>query len=264
LSWLRIALLMLATATAGADEPAPVKTWELGLGVGAVSGPDYRGSKQTHNYIAPIPYFIYRGKFIQSDREGVRGQFIDTETLEFSLSLSANITPESDKNKLREQLGLRSLGSTLEVGPAVNINLTGDTLREGWLLSLPLRGVFAIGGDDAGYIGYVLQPQLVFRQRWHNLSFTYRTSVSYASADYHAYYYSIGAAHATTDFPAYKATAGYSGWANQASVSHQLGDWRFGLFVRHDYLGGTKFVDSPLIETKNSLRGGIAIIWVMK
>jgi outer membrane protein len=257
-------LFLLVAVSATADETPMLKTWELGLGLGAVSGPDYRGSKETHHYVAPIPYFIYRGKFIQSDREGVRGRFINTDTWELSLSLSANITPESDKNTLRQTLGLPALGSTIDIGPAVNVNLTGASLREGWLLSLPLRGIFAVGGDDAGYIGYQVQPQLIYRTRWNNLGFTFRTSVSYANADYHAYYYGVDDAYATAAFPAFNAGSGYSGWANQAAISHQFGDWRLGLFVRHDYLGGTEFIDSPLIETKESLRGGIALIWVMK
>jgi outer membrane protein len=260
---LALPLLMTSVITHAKDLPL-VKTWELGLGVGAVSGPDYRGSKETSHYVAPIPYFIYRGKYIQSDRDGIRGQFLRSDAFEFSMSLSANITPDSDENNLRAELDLPRLGSTIEVGPAININLTGPSLREGWLLSLPLRGVFAIGGDDSGHIGYVLQPQLVYRNRWGNLSFTYRTSISYASDDYHSYYYDVKSVQATEAYPAFTARAGYSGWANQASISHQLKDWRIGLFIRHDHLAGAKFVDSPLVQTQNSVRGGIAIIRVLR
>jgi outer membrane scaffolding protein for murein synthesis (MipA/OmpV family) len=254
----------LSLASSTDVQPTPTKTWELGLGVGAVGGPDYRGSTETRSYVAPIPYFVYRGKFIQSDRDGVRGQFLKTDKYEFTLSLSANISPDSHKNNLRSSLGLSELGSSLEVGPAFNINLTGASLSEGWLLNLPLRAIFAIGGDDSGYIGYQLQPQLVYRQRWEALSFTYRTSVSYASEDYHAYYYNIDEEFATGNFPRYQAKAGYSGWANQLSLARQFGDWRAAIFVRHDYLEGTTFVDSPLIQTRSSTRGGLAIIWVMK
>src|SRR5690606_34298567 len=113
----RILMLALLMASAGAyAEDAPgVKTWEAGLGLGAVSGPDYRGSKEASHYIAPIPYFIYRGKYIQSDRDGIRGQFLRSDTFEFSLSLSANITPDSDENLLRAKLDLPRLGSTVEI-----------------------------------------------------------------------------------------------------------------------------------------------------
>lgn len=263
------AMLSLASATyadesLAAEELTPPKKWEFGLGVGAVAGPDYRGSNETRSYVAPIPYVVYRGKFIQSDRDGLRGQFKRTDNYEFTLSLSANVTPESHKNSLRAALDLPELGSTLELGPALNINLTGPNLREGWLLSIPLRGVFAIGGDDTGHIGYVFQPQLMYRQRWQNFSLTYRSSLSYASDDYHDYYYSVPAENANQEFAAYQAKAGYSGWANQIAIGRQFGDWHAGLFIRHDYLGNTEFLDSPLIQTRSAVRGGLAIIWVMK
>src|SRR5690349_18225110 len=45
--------------------------WEAGLGVGAVTFPDYRGSDQANVYPLPLPYFIYRGKFLKADREGL-------------------------------------------------------------------------------------------------------------------------------------------------------------------------------------------------
>jgi outer membrane scaffolding protein for murein synthesis (MipA/OmpV family) len=238
--------------------------WELGLGVGAIAGPDYRGSKEVRSYVAPIPYFVYRGKFIRSDRDGLRGQFLERENLEFSLSMSANVTPESYKNPLRRELNLPELGSSLEIGPALNINLTGENLREGWLLNLPVRAVFTIGGDERGYTGYMVQPQLVYLRRLDSWGMSYRSSLSYASEDYHSYYYSIPAQLGTADFPTYRAKAGYSGWANQIALTREFDQWRLGFFVRHDYLGGTVFDDSPLVETKNSVRGGLALIWVMK
>lgn len=266
---LSVAVFALASAayadeSLAVEEVTPPKTWEFGLGVGAVTGPDYRGSTETRTYVAPIPYVVYRGKFIQSDRDGVRGQFKHTDNYEFTLSLSANVTPESHKNSLRNTLDLPELGSTLELGPALNINLTGANLREGWVLSIPVRGVFAIGGDDTGHIGYVFQPQLMYRQHWQDFNLTYRSSLSYASADYHDYYYSINADNANQEFTAYQAKAGYSGWANQIAIGRQFGDWNTGLFIRHDYLGKTEFLDSPLIQTRSAVRGGLAIIWVMK
>lgn len=255
---------LFINAHAIADTSSANKAWELGLGVGAVSGPDYLGSTEERSYIAPIPYVVYRGKFIQSDRDGVRGQFLQTENYEFTLSVTANISPDGDKNTLRANLGLPALGSTIEVGPALNINLTGDSFQQGWLLNLPLRGVFAVGGDESGYIGYVIQPQLVFRERWKSLGFTYRTSLRYASEDYHAYYYEISDELATGNFPPFQATAGYSGWSNQISLSHQFGSWRTALFLRHDYLNSAKFISSPLVQTHSATRGGLAIIWVMR
>jgi outer membrane scaffolding protein for murein synthesis (MipA/OmpV family) len=38
--------------------------WEAGLGIGAVTFPDYRGSDESQVYPVPVPYFVYRGKFL--------------------------------------------------------------------------------------------------------------------------------------------------------------------------------------------------------
>lgn len=240
------------------------RTWELGLGVGAVAGPDYRGSDESRSYVAPIPYVVYRGKIIQSDRDGVRGQFIKTDNYEFTLSLSANITPESHKNSLRRELDLPELGSSLELGPAVNIRLFGESLTQGLQLSLPVRAVFAIGGDESGYIGALFQPQLIYRSRISDWGFAWRSSLTWATEDYHEHYYTLGEAKATPRYTAYQAGAGYSGWANQLSLGRQLDSWRLAFFVRHDYLGGTTFEDSPLVKTDHSVRGGLALIRVFR
>lgn len=238
------------------------KTWELGLGIGAVSGPDYRGSKEYNHYVAPIPYVIYRGKYIQTDRDGVRSKLFARERYELNLSLGASITPDSDENELRE--GMPELHSTLEFGPAFNINLTGATFREGWFLQLPLRGVVAIGGGETDYIGWVLHPQLVYRKQLRQWHLGYRTGIYYGNEDYHAYYYSIDPQYATAERPSYQADAGYSGWSNQVALSRSINDFRVAFFVRYDNLRGTRFEDSPLVETTDSVSGGLAIIWVYK
>src|SRR5689334_950028 len=75
--------------------------WEAGLGIGAVSFPDYRGSDENSVYPVPVPYFVYRGKFLKADREGVRGELFDKRYLELSFSMHAS-TPVRDDNKARK------------------------------------------------------------------------------------------------------------------------------------------------------------------
>ncbi len=250
-----------AKTTAEDLKPA-VQTWELGLGLGAVSGPDYRGSKEYSHYVAPIPYVIYRGKYIQSDRDGVRGKLFERESIELNLSVGASVTPDSDENKLRE--GMPELYSTLEFGPALSINLTGDSFREGWFLHLPLRGVVAIGGGDTEYVGWLVHPQVAFRTQIENWNFTFRTGIYYASDDYHDHYYTVANEYATESRPMFEADAGYSGWSNSWSMSRAIDDYRIAFFIRYDNLRGAEFEDSPLVETKDSVAGGLALIWVIR
>lgn len=134
LSWISSGVVAQGIENKGADNKGTEKKdvnkkWELGLGLGSLYGPDYRGADEYRSYTAAIPYVIYRGKYIRSDREGVRGNFFHSDNLEFSLSASANVTPDADKNKART--GMPKLGSTAELGPSFNIRLTGPSLRQG-------------------------------------------------------------------------------------------------------------------------------------
>lgn len=255
----------LAFANEATVTPAQ-KKWELGLGVGAVAGPDYRGSDEYRSYVSPIPYFIYRGKYLHSDRDGVRGNFFRSDKYEFTLSASASITPETDKNELRE--GMPELGSTFELGPSLNINLTGQDFSSGWHLQIPWRAVFAIGAEESGYLGSVIQPQLVYRTRLAEWTFNYRAGFTYASNDYHDYYYRVTPEQATAQRSAYEASAGYSGWNNNFSFTRNYllhgFKTRLALFVRYDNIDHTDITQSPLVVENHSLRGGIALIWVIK
>lgn len=264
-----ITLIGLLTPSTYANESSgeiQQKTWELGLGAGVVAGPDYRGSDEYRTFASPIPYFIYRGKYIRSDREGIRGNFLRTDKYEFTLSASASITPDADKSELRD--GMPELGSTLELGPSFNINLTGEDFSRGWQLQLPWRAVFAIGGDESGYIGSVIHPQLVYTTKLTDWTFNYRAGISYASDDYHAYYYSVAPEYATTERAAFSAKAGYSGWNNSFSFSRSFDlqgfKTRFAFFIRYDNIEHTDFNKSPLAVSDHSVRGGIAVIWVIK
>jgi outer membrane protein len=262
LLWLFLMSFCAQAQTTDTTIVPAAKTWELGIGVGAITGPDYRGSKEYHHYVAPIPYVIYRGKYIQTDRDGVRSKLFERERYELNLSLGASITADSDENKLRE--GMPELYSTIEFGPAFNINLTGDTFSRGWFMHLPLRGVVAVGGGETDYVGWLVHPQLVYREQFKKWNFGFRTGVYYGSEDYHQHYYSVDPQYVTTERAAYQADAGYSGWSNQMALSRSIDDFRLAFFVRYDNLSGTNFSDSPLVETEHSFSGGVALIWVYR
>lgn len=259
------ACLLLISPTLYANETAE-KKWELGVGLGSVYGPDYRGSDEYRSFTSVIPYVVYHGKFIRSDREGIKAQFFSSDDIDFSLSASAYISPNSDENERRENMP--SLGSTLELGPSLNIRLTGENLRNGWLLQLPLRAVFAVGGSSNKMIGSVIQPQLVYQHTFSSWSLRYRTSVMFGSNDYHDYYYSVEAQYATTERAEFNSGSGYSGFINDISLSRELKiaelRTRFAFFIRYDNLANVEFNRSPLFVSENVWRGGAAFIWIIK
>jgi len=240
----------------------PEKRWEVGIGVGGLYGPDYRGSKSNRSYVAPIPYVVYRGPVLRTDRSGVQGDFLRTDTLELSASMAVSVTPDSDKNPLRQ--GMKPLDSTLEVGPAININLTGADFSQGFSLSVPVRAVIALGNSSPEYIGIVSAPSLLYQQsvpggwRW-----GVRTGPVFASGKYHDYYYTVEPQYALPNRPAHDASSGYNSFNAQTTLSRRFNDYWFAFYLRYSNLQGTGFRDSPLVETEHNVMGGFAFSWVV-
>lgn len=260
------AISLLLTSPYLLANEIPEKKWQLGIGLGSVYGPDYRGADEYRSFTSVIPYVVYHGKFIHSDREGLKAQFFSSNDIDFSLSASAYISPHSDENKRRENMP--SLGSTIELGPSLNIRLTGEDLRNGWQLQLPWRAVFAVGGGSNKMIGSVIQPQFVYQHTFSSWHLRYRTSLMFGSNDYHDYYYSVDAQYATAERPEFHTASGYSGFINEIALSRELEiaemKNRVAFFIRYDNLENVKFNESPLFASKNVWRGGAAFIWVIK
>jgi len=79
-------------ATGGELETAAAgPLWELGLGVAALQLPDYRGSDQSSNYLLPLPYVVYRGKWLRADRDGARALLIETARAKLDVSVAASV-----------------------------------------------------------------------------------------------------------------------------------------------------------------------------
>ena len=63
--------------------------WELGLGVAGLSLPHYRGAEKSTRWLLPVPYAVYRGEVLRANRDGVKAMLIDSERVDFDLSLAA-------------------------------------------------------------------------------------------------------------------------------------------------------------------------------
>src|SRR5262249_6842853 len=95
-----VALALIALCPRGRAEQLPL--WEFGLGIGALAFNDYRGAATSHVWPAPVPYFIYRGDFLRSDRDGVHGRFFDRRYVEFEISGNATAPVFSHDSAIRK------------------------------------------------------------------------------------------------------------------------------------------------------------------
>src|SRR2546430_9352903 len=114
---LTAAALAAAACAAARAEPKPL--WEFGLGAGALVFNDYRGADSVHAYPVPVPYLVYRGKFLRSDHNGLRGRLLEQERIELNLSVNGTTPVRSDSSRH----GMPDLRPTLEIGPSLDVHL---------------------------------------------------------------------------------------------------------------------------------------------
>ncbi len=247
---------------AGRVEEGPV--WEAGIGVTALTLPDYRGSEKSRSYLLPLPYLVYRGPRFSVDRGGLRAELLDKGRLELDFSVNLSVPVRSDGNPARA--GMPDLRPALEIGPQLLADLWASPGGRAKLqLQLPLRYAFALSTDtrDAGFI---FHPRLGLDVTdfggYRGLNAGLVVGPMFATERQHDYFYTVDPQYATATRPAYQARGGYSGMQLTMSLSKRFPKYWFGAFVRTDWLDGAVFEDSPLVTRKTTVAAGIAISWI--
>jgi outer membrane scaffolding protein for murein synthesis (MipA/OmpV family) len=257
-------LLLLAAGGAATRARADDKPlWEVGLGLGAVAFEDYRGSGTTHAYPLPVPYIIYRGEFLQADRDGVRGKLFNQDWLE--INVSGNLTTPVRNDAARS--GMPELRTTLELGPSFDFHLFESADKKYKLdLRMPLR-VAATVESSPQWIGGTFTPRLnldiidPFEFSGWNLG--YALGPEFADRRYNEYFYSVAPEYATASRPAYRAAGGYAGTQSLAALSKRFPKFWVGAYMRVDRLDGAAFEDSPLVQRRTYWSAGIGFAWMI-
>jgi outer membrane scaffolding protein for murein synthesis (MipA/OmpV family) len=237
--------------------------WEFGLGPGALVLEDYRGADTAHAYPLPVPYFVYRGKFLQADRDGLKGKIFDQRLVELHISVSA--TPPVRASSART--GMPDLKSTIEVGPALDARVwrsADERLKFDFILSA--RTAVTVEASPHS-IGWLMDPHL-------NLDIADPLGASgwrlgllagplFQTRRYNEYFYSVAPQYATQDRPAYEAAGGYSGTQTLVALSKRFPRFWTGAYLRYDTLSGAAFAESPLVKRNSYWSSGFAIAWMI-
>ena len=255
------ALLACAWTAAAAAKEAPLL--EFGLGLGALAFEDYRGSATTHVYPLPVPYFVYNGKFLKADREGVRGTLFNQDWVDLNLSGNATTPVRND----RARHGMPDLQSTLEIGPSLDFHLLhGKDSRLKLDLRVPLRSAITVEASPH-FAGWTFTPRLALDVAdpggftgW-NAGFL--IGPLFADRRYHDYFYSVAPPYATASRPAYRAAGGYAGTQAIAALSKRYPRYWVGAYVRADTLAGAAFAPSPLVQRSSYWSAGVGISWMI-
>jgi outer membrane protein len=236
---------------------------EYGLGVGAVAFEDYRGSGSSHVYPLPVPYVVYNGKFLKSDRDGVRGTLFDQDRVDLNLSVNATTPVRND----RERNGMPDLRSTLELGPSLELHLLrSEDARIKVDLRMPLRAAFTVEASPRE-IGWTFTPRfnldIADPLGFAGWNIGLLTGPLFADHRYHDYFYTVAPQFATAARPAFQAIGGYAGTQAIASLSKRFPRFWMGAFMRYDTLSGAAFLDSPLVQRRSYWAAGFGISWMI-
>ncbi len=256
---------LLLGCTTGHAFAAEKPLWELGIGMSALSFPDYRGSDESSLYAIPFPYVIYRGEFLKADRNGIRGTFFDSDRIELNVSVGASLPVSSDENQARH--GMPDLQPTVEIGPSVDLNLWRTQDRRYKLdLRLPVRTAVTVK-DGMNDIGWIFSPRLnldiIDVAGFSGWNMGLLAGPILGSERNHEYFYSVAPQYATADRPAFDAKGGYAGTQFLMSLSKRYPKYWLGAFARWDSLAGAAFIDSPLVKRDHYFAAGVGIAWIL-
>ena len=243
-------------------EPPLRPLWEIGLFNGAASIPHYRGSDQSDEYFIPVPFMIYRGKVVESDRDGLRGVLYEQGRVKSTLSFFLK-PPVTEDNDVR--VGMADLEPLFELGPALEVELwKKGPQRLVWHNAF--RGVAEVDGPDIQHMGWRFGSRLIWRHRDvlgdGKLRVGFNGGVGWGSSEYHSYFYAVQESEVLPTRPVYTASSGYSGASLSGNFMYRIRPRvSAGCFARWDYIGGTTFDDSPLVLQDSNVTAGLAVIF---
>jgi MipA family protein len=254
-----------ALPSADATKPKePLPLWEIGLVGIAAYQPAYPGSDQNFARVRVLPFGIYRGSLIRADGNGIGLRALHTPRFEWDLSGSGAFG--SSANSVHAREGMPSIGTLIEIGPALKVNL-GDLVNPGsdphrTQLEIPVRAVFDIS-DSFAHRGWTFEPRLS-HTAWTGDRFALVVSASALFGDrtLNHLYYGVDAPYATADRPAYDASAGLVATRLSASLRHRISSTlRLQYFAQVETVRGAANEASPLVRSKQDAGIGVSLIW---
>ncbi len=266
------ALLLAGSATgayADAATPPPPQETRLEFGIGVVGAdfPVYDGAAERRTFVLPFPYFTIRSRFLDADRNEVRGKLLRGDDWSLDVDVGGNVDVTSSDTKERQ--GMPNLDWLGEAGPALRYHLWRGGPGNRVDLVVPARVATSVNVLDFHHRGFDSDPRLDWDATWFQVGNDRVTldadlAARFVDRGYAGYYYSVAPQYATFDRPAYEAPGGYAGWSAQMGVSWHRGDMFYGAFIEHSSLHGARFQSSPLVGDAGGWSFGVAVAWVLQ
>jgi outer membrane scaffolding protein for murein synthesis (MipA/OmpV family) len=266
---LLLGFLGSTAAIADAPQPPPPQEtrFELGVGVAGADFPVYDGAAEKRTFVLPFPYFTIRSRFLDADRDAVRGKLLRGDDWSLDVDFGGNVDVTSSDTKERQ--GMPDLDWLGEVGPVLRYHAWRGGPGNGIDLVVPARIADSVNVLDFHHRGFDSDPRIEWRATWFQagndrLILDANLAARFVDRGYADYYYSVTPQYATPTRPSYDAPGGYGGWSSQAGVSWHRGDMVYGAFIEHTSLHGAKYQSSPLVGDAGGWSFGLAVAWVLR
>ncbi|MEX0618342.1 MAG: MipA/OmpV family protein [Pseudohongiellaceae bacterium] len=253
---------------AGSEVAEAEPLWELGVGAGALYGPDYPASSEHHLRGLALPYVVYRGDMFRiGDGQTARAIAYESDRLEFDLSFLAAFDADSEHNELRG--GMPDIDYLFQIGPQLTIKLADfrfeDESHSRLSLALQARAVFSSDLTRIDQRGYVFEPMLRYRHYdWltPNLDVTVSLRPTWGSEHLHGYFFDVDSEYVTPERVAFSADSGYFGTGLNVYASYQLTEKSSVFFgLQTSFHHGAANTNSPLFEDQFTVGFGGGFIW---
>lgn len=256
-------------AAADAPQPPPPQQThiEFGIGLGAVDFPAYEGAAEKRQLALPFPYFTIRSRFLDANRDQVRGKLLRGGDWSLDMDFGGNVDVNSADT--RERQGMPDLDWLLEAGPALRYHAWEGEAEDGVDFVLPARVSVSARALAFHHRGFDSDPRLEWHATWFQTGedrviVDANVAGRFVDRGYADYYYSVAPQYATPTRPAYAAPGGYAGWSAQVGVSWHRGDMVYGAFIEHTSLHGAAFQSSPLVGDAGGWSFGMAVSWILQ
>ncbi len=258
---LLILLTWVANAESRPGERLPLFEFGVGGGIGVI--PDYPASDNSRVRGLAVPYAIYRGEIVRSDREGgLRTRLFQGSSYEVNFSFSGSFPSESDNNEARN--GMSDLDWLFEVGPQLKWMFwkSGDPIR--FEIRFPVRAVYSSNLVKIVDRGFIFNPEarLQFRDMpYKEANFLVTLSTSLGSERINDYFYEVKPEFQRFDRPIYDAKEGFIGTTLTVGQSIPVGD--FTLYVAYSLskFGGSTNQSSPLFKSETNETYGFGLLY---
>lgn len=244
---------------------APAPLWEVRFAGFGRYGESYPAAKEQQLNVVPLPFPIYRGKFLRvgdETQKPVRTRLFRRDRIKLDIDFGLNFPVDSDDIDART--GMPDLDLLGEAGPELELQFNDPLLGGTAWLALQARGAVSMDGLSPDWRGMVFSTEFRHQRKLFSARTELLTRITpeFATADYMDFFYGVAPEFATLARPAYGARSGYLGTRVGMTVKHRISEtlelrtgFRLGLYQ------GARNENSPLFTDDITTSAFVAFLW---